>query len=110
MEDLELSELLELLSNDTTDQSTKRNAINIVLKNFQEKPLIRYNRSIKNLEETKRQELKVVIESARKCALNIIMEFGDFNLINTISQVESISSNQIHVAKNLMTINSFRKD
>lgn len=100
MEDLTLAQLLNLLKMDTTDQDTKESVIKIILENFNEKPLVRYNRSLTHLErEISSKMLQNEAQTARLCALNIIEEFGDFNPINNISQLELIITTQIENAK-----------
>jgi hypothetical protein len=107
---LSISELLDMLAFDPTNQGTRESIEKIISKNYELKPLVRFNKSLKNLEkELSSQESIDTVESARTCALQIIENFGDFNPILTIRDVEIIVNHQIGTAKKLMTINAFKK-
>lgn len=100
MENWELSKLLDLLSRDSTNQGVKEKIKNIILDRFDEKPLIRYNRSLTHLEkEIPSKMLQDEAKTARLCALHIVDEFGDFDPINNINQIRLIVNTQIELAK-----------
>lgn len=100
MENWELSKLLDLLSSDSTNQGTKEKIKNIILNRFDEKPLIRYNKSLAHLEqETTSKSVQDEAKTARLCALNIVEEFGDFNPITNVNQIGLIVNTQIKLAK-----------
>lgn len=110
-EDLSISELLDMLVSDPTNEGIRKFIEKKISENYELKPFIRCKKSLENLDKQLIPlELRSFIEPTRTCARIIIERLGDFSDINSISQIETIVNHQIGLTKNLMTINSFSKD
>ena len=105
LKNFSLKELTSLLTGGKLDKIFTEIVLDFICSNYEEIPLVRFNKSIKNIPESYPQTLKANLTIVKVCAREIIERLGDLDDVNSILDIEAIVNHQIRITKALINKN-----
>jgi hypothetical protein len=98
LENSSLKEIFEMHTCYHNSPEERKYIEDFLTKNYDEKPMVKYKKSLKIIPEKFSDEHKAKIDSARVCAREIIDHF-DFEMINNLNDIKYVVDTQIKITE-----------